>query len=57
MREKQLDMIGMGMPVELTSNYIGVTVSEGVESHRPLVQGIARWDVTDDIHILSNFLR
>ena len=57
MREKQLHMIGMGMPVELTPNRVGVTVSEGVESHRPFVQGIARRDVADDIDILPNFLR
>lgn len=55
--EKETDVVAMGMSVELSPDYVGVTVSEGVEPHRPFIKGIMRRDMTDYIDKLAYPLR
>lgn len=57
MGEEETDVVTMGVPVELATNDVGVAIGEGVEPHRPLIEGIVRRDMTDYIHQLAYLLR
>jgi hypothetical protein len=56
MGEEETDVVTVCMPVELSTNDVGVTVCESVEPHRPLIESIMRRDMPDYIHELPYFL-
>lgn len=45
-------MIGVSMPVELSTNGVRIAISQCIEPHCPIIQSTSWWNMTDYVHLL-----